>query len=78
MTTYELALSIDTPTRQRMVAAGILPYSLERHIYIYEQFTRCLASGMSKMDAYIFVGEKTFTSDENVRKIVAKMQKEVK
>lgn len=78
MTTYELAKSIDEATRKKMVDAGMLPYSLNRHIAIYEQFVRAVSDGMSKMDAYIVIGQKTFTSDENVRKIVAKMQKEVK
>lgn len=78
MTAYELTISIDKDTRTRLAAAGILWRSIERDMHIYERFIALRGEGRSKRDCYMAIGEKTFTSAENVRKIVEKMQKEVK
>lgn len=73
MTTYELAISVPREERNRMVAAGIMSRSIERYIYIYEMFSQSVNSGHSKMDAYAEVSVKCFTCEDNVRKIIQKM-----
>ena len=77
MTTYELALTLDKEQRARMAEAGILSASIERYICIYEMYLLFLARGLSKMEIYAAISEKCFTCEENVRKIIQKMQKEV-
>ncbi len=76
MTTYELAISLDPEQRAQMAKAGILSASIERYIYIYELYLSLQASGKSKMETYACISEKCFTCEENVRKIIAKMQKQ--
>lgn len=77
MTTYELATSIPRERRDRMVASGLLPRSIERDIYIFELFGRIVADGSPKMDAYTRVSIKCYTCEENVRRIVRRMNREV-
>ncbi len=77
MTVYDLAISLPADTRRMLVKAGILSGNIERNIYVYELFQRCLASGMAKMDAYIEVGRKCFVSEDNLRKIIRKMSEDI-
>lgn len=76
MTTYELAISIPKEQRDRMVASGLLPRSVERDIYIFELFRRFVADGIPKMDAYTRVSIRCYTCEENVRRIVRRMNRE--
>lgn len=76
MTTYELAISIPKERRDRMVASGLLPRSVERDIYIRELFNRIVEGGTPKMDAYTQVSIKCHTCEENVRRIVRRMNRE--
>lgn len=78
MTTYELAISIPKEKRKQLAEAGLLPPRVERDIHVYELFQSLLSEGRSKMDAYITVGQKCFTSEENLRKIIRKMSAEVR
>lgn len=75
MTTYELAKSIPADMRKKLSDSGLMPQSVERHLYIYECYAGLIASGLSKMDAYERVSCKCFTSVENVRKIIQKMDR---
>lgn len=75
MTIYELAVSIPHEKRKTMAVAGILSGAIERHIYIYEMFTRAVERGAPRMDAYAEVSARCFTSEENVRKIVQRMNR---
>lgn len=77
MTIYELAVSVPREIRDRMAVAGILCSSIERYIYIYEMFNRSVNNGRSKMDAYAEVSVKCFTCEDNVRKIIQRMNKQV-
>lgn len=77
MNTYELALTLEPEQRARMAEAGILSASIERYIYIYELYLLFQARGLSKMETYAAISEKCCTCEENVRKIIQKMQKEV-
>lgn len=76
MTVYELALTLTPEQRERMTKVGILAASVDRYIYIYELFLEYQARGFSKMESYTEISRKCFTCEENVRKIVQKMQKE--
>lgn len=78
MTVYELAKTLDKKSIECMSKNGILSSNLCRDIYIYELWNKLLASGKSKTDAYYEIGIKCFTCEENVRKIVRKMSREVK
>lgn len=77
MTTYELAVSLYPEQRAKMAEAGILSASIERYIYIYELYISLQKSGIAKMEIYSHISQKCFTCEENVRKIIQKMQKEV-
>lgn len=77
MTVYELATSIPLERRKMMTDAGILNASAERYISIYEKFLQLQARGVSKMESYAEVSRECFTCEENVRKVIQKMQKEV-
>lgn len=77
-TVYELAASMPKEQRRQMVGAGLLAPSIERYIYIYELWLSLLRDGYAKMDAYTAISMRCYTSEENVRKIIRKMSKEVK
>lgn len=75
MTTYELIKSIPDSKRGELIEAGIIPVQWVRYVCIYEYVTEKITSGVNKMDAYSLAGEKFYTSEENVRRIVARMAK---
>jgi len=77
MTVYELAVSLPEDTRKMLAKAGVLAPNIERNIYVYELFQRCLKGGMPKMEAYIEVGQKCFISEDNLRKIIRKMSEQL-
>jgi hypothetical protein len=77
MTVYELATSIPPEQRRMMTDAGILNASTERYIAIFEKFAEFRASGLSKMESYAEVSHSCFTCEENVRKIIKRMEKKV-
>ena len=77
MTAYELAKSIPPQDREQYIRAGILYPNINRYIYIYELFQYELARCGVKKEAYLRVGEKCFTCEENVRKIIQRMSREV-
>ena len=74
MTTYELAKTIDEATRKRMTAAGILPTSLTRYMYIYEMYCERIAAGDKVMDAYMYCSFHCHTAESNIRKIIMFMR----
>lgn len=78
MTVYELAVSMPKEQRRKMAEAGLLSSSIERYIYIYELWLSLRNDGYARMDSYTVVSMRCYTSEENVRKIIRKMQKEVK
>lgn len=77
MTVYELAMTIPAERRESLALCGIVGRSLERYIYIYGLYLKKVAEGESRMQAYTDISSECFTSEENVRKIVRKMQQEV-
>ena len=48
-----------------------------RYVFIYEKFVRLLKEGFGTMEAYAEISQTCFTSEENVRKIIRKMQSEI-
>lgn len=60
-----------------MAEAGIYSKSIERYIYIYEMFCSLIDEGKAKMEAYTEVSMRCYTSEENVRKIIRMMSREV-
>ena len=76
MTTYELAISIPKEQRDRMVASGLLSRSIERDLRVYELFRHIVKIGTPKMDAYTRVSIECCTCEENVRRIVRRMNRE--
>lgn len=78
MTVYELAKSLPDETRRLAAKAGILSPSIERYMYIYEQFHEAIGEGLSKMEAYAVLSQKCFTSEENLRKIIRKMSSDIR
>lgn len=77
MTTYELAKTLTPVQREEMSQAGILVPNLSRYMYIYEMWKALIAEGKTKTEAYFEIGQRCYTCEENVRKIVYRMQKEV-
>ena len=77
MKLYELAISVPKDLREKMIQAGIFSKSIGRYIYIYEMYSQLTERGVPKMDAYMAVSIKCFTCEENVRKIIQKMNTEV-
>ncbi len=77
MTVYELAVSVPEGKRAELTAAGLMPATVERYVYVYRAVRERLAAGDSKMDAYETVSQKCYTSVENVRKIVRKMEEQI-
>lgn len=77
MTTYELAKSMKETDLARFERAGIVSRNIRRYVYIYEQVQKEIKAGHSKREAYSIVGERCFTCDENVKKIVQKMERNV-
>ncbi|MCD8293686.1 MAG: hypothetical protein LUE27_00355 [Clostridia bacterium] len=78
MTVYELAITLTSEERSRLTEAGLMPRSVERYVYVYEMWRGLVADGTSKMDAYEQVSERCYTCVENVRKIVRRMESQVK
>lgn len=76
MTTYELAISIPKEQRDRMIASGLFVRSIERDLRVYELFRRIVGDGTPKMDAYTRVSIECCTCEENVRRIVRRMNRE--
>lgn len=77
MTTYELAKTLTQAQREAMSQAGILSPNLTRYMFIYEMWMSLIEEGKTKTEAYYEIGQRCFTCEENVRKIVYRMQKEV-
>ena len=78
MTTYQLAKTLTAEQMEAFTRAGILKSNVSRYVYIYEMWRGLVSSGMSKTDAYDETGRRCYTCDENIRKIIYKMQKEIK
>lgn len=76
MTIYELMKSIEPSKLSALVGAGIIPPEWKRAVSVYEHYLK-LCSTHGKMDSYDLTGERFFMSDENVRRIVRKMKREV-
>lgn len=76
MTAYELFRTIDPARVNELVRAGIVSEEWRRAAKIYEYWQEC-CKGTGRMDAYDLTGQKFFMSDENVRKIIRRLQKEV-
>lgn len=73
MTTYDLLKTIDRTQLNKLVRAGIIAQEWRRAVLIYEYYQeQCKCTG--KMDAYDLTGQKFYMSDENVRKIVRRLQ----
>lgn len=77
MTVYELAKTLDAEQLEKMTKAGIVAASVTRYVFIYEKFVRLLKEGFGTMEAYAEISQTCFTSEENVRKIIRKMQSEI-
>ena len=78
MTTYELAKTLGKEQMESLAKNGILAPNICRYVYIYEMWRDFVSSGMSKVEAYSETGRRCYTSDENIRKIIYKMQKKAK
>ena len=76
MTVYELAKSLGRSRLERLARNGILSSSICRYVYIYEMWAGFVSSGMSKTEAYFETGLRCCTCDENIRKIIYRMQRE--
>ena len=76
MTTYELAKTLTPEQIEAFTKAGIVKSNVTRYIYIYELWIDLLSAGLSKMDAYYQIGQRCYTCEENVRKIICYMQNE--
>lgn len=73
MTTYELIKTIEPNKLNTLVRAGIVSPEWRRSVLVYDYFIEmCKTTG--RMDAYDLTGQKFYMSDENVRKIVRKLQ----
>lgn len=77
MTVYELAMTIPAERRASLALCGIVGKSLERYIYIYELYLKKTGGGESRMQAYTDISQECYTSEDNVRRIVRKMQQEI-
>lgn len=76
MTTYELIKTIEQSKLNALVRAGIISPEWRRSVLVYDYFIEmCKTTG--RMDAYDLTGQKFYMSDENVRKIVRKLQVQV-
>lgn len=76
MTTYELLKTIETGKLNTLVKAGIISPEWRRSVQVYDYFAEmCKTTG--RMDAYDLTGQKFYMSDENVRKIIRKLQAQV-
>lgn len=76
MTVYELVKTLNEDSRSRLMSAGIISRSVEKHIAICELFINLTREGMPRMQAYSEISERCFTSEDNVRKIVQKFCRE--
>lgn len=76
MTTYELLKTIEPNRLNTLVKVGIIAQEWRRAVRIYDYFQQmCKTTG--RMDAYDLTGQKFCMSDENVRKIVRRLQAQV-
>lgn len=76
MTTYELIKTIDTGKLNTLVRAGIVSPEWRRSVQVYDYFNE-MCKTMGRMDAYDLTGQRFYMSDENVRKIIRKLQTQV-
>ena len=75
MTTYDLLRTIEPAQMNEFVRAGIIAQEWRRALRVYEYFRECCKK-TGKMDAYDLTGEKFCMSDENVRKIIRRLNAE--
>lgn len=73
MNTYDLLKTIEPKRFAELVRIGIITPEWKRWKLVYEYFQECRAK-MGRMEAYIAAGEKYYTSSDNVRKIVRRME----
>ena len=73
MTTYDLLKTIEPNQFNEFVRIGIIAPEWKRWMKVYENF-REHCKDMGRMEAYIAAGEKYYTSSDNVRKIVRRME----
>lgn len=76
MTVYELIRSIPEEKLKLMVSAKIITPEWKRAVSVYEFYMQQVKK-TGRMDAYDLTGQHYFMSDENVRKIVCRMRREV-
>lgn len=76
MTTYELLKTITPERMHLMVIAGIITPEWRRATQIYDYFEQ-QRQHTGVMDAYDLTGERFFMSDENVRKIIRKLKRQL-
>ena len=77
MTVYEFAKSIPEDQMNMLIRLGLSNKTVRVQMKVYELFIALTSKGMQRMDAYIEVSQRLYTSDENVRKICKKFGQEI-
>ena len=78
MKRFELIKSVPKEQLNKLIDSGIISNKYVRYMLIYNEIESLLRSGVKKMDAYIKVGAKCYTDEDNVRKIYRYMCEEIK
>lgn len=71
MTVYELAKEVPDETLGRLIAAGIISYTLKRNVDIFGEYNRLLNNGTPVMQAYSEIATGYGISESSVRKIIS-------
>lgn len=77
MRVIDILRAMDPQRRRALASLGIFPASIERDIQICDLMDGYAEKGLRKLDAYAEIGRRCFTCDENVRKILRRMNAEI-
>ena len=77
MKRYELIKSVPAEKLSKLIDSGVISPKYIRYMQVHSAVETLLRKGVKKMDAYIQVGAKCYTDEDNVRKIYRYMCEEV-
>ncbi len=77
MTVYELINGIPDNEFDKYIKAGIVSSKWKRYMDIFEYFTERVKNGDGRMQVYLDASDKFFMNEDNIRKVISTMKREV-
>lgn len=77
MKRYELIRTVSAEKLAKLIESGIISRKYIHYMQVHSAVETLLKQGVKKMDAYIKVGARCYTDEDNVRKIYRYMCEDI-